>query len=82
MAVLDAGLAGGHARAPDLLPDRRVLVTGYDILFFWVARMAMLGLHLMNEVPFRDVYLHTLVRDADGREDVEDRRATSSIPSA
>jgi valyl-tRNA synthetase len=44
-----------------------VLVTGYDILFFWVARMAMLGMHLMNEVPFRDVYLHTLVRDPQGQ---------------
>jgi valyl-tRNA synthetase len=44
-----------------------VLVTGYDILTFWVARMAMLGLHLMKEVPFRDVYLHTLVRDPQGQ---------------
>jgi valyl-tRNA synthetase len=44
-----------------------VLVTGYDILFFWVARMAMLGLHLMKEVPFRDVFIHTLVRDPQGQ---------------
>jgi valyl-tRNA synthetase len=44
-----------------------VLVTGYDILFFWVARMAMLGLHLMKDVPFRDVYIHTLVRDPQGQ---------------
>jgi valyl-tRNA synthetase len=44
-----------------------VLVTGYDILFFWVARMAMLGLRLMKEVLFRDVYIHTLVRDPQGQ---------------
>ncbi len=44
-----------------------VLVTGFDILFFWVARMMMMGLHFMDEVPFKDVYLHALVRDAQGR---------------
>jgi valyl-tRNA synthetase len=43
------------------------LVTGYDILFFWVARMMMMGLHLMGEVPFRDVYVHALVRDMEGQ---------------
>jgi valyl-tRNA synthetase len=43
------------------------LVTAFDILFFWVARMIMMGLHVMQEVPFRDVYLHALVRDAEGR---------------
>ncbi len=40
-----------------------LLVTGFDILFFWVARMMMMGLYVMKEVPFRDVYLHALVRD-------------------
>jgi valyl-tRNA synthetase len=44
-----------------------VLVTGFDILFFWVARMMMMGIHFMGEVPFRDVYVHALVRDEDGQ---------------
>jgi valyl-tRNA synthetase len=44
-----------------------VLVTGFDILFFWVARMMMMGIHFMNEVPFRDVYVHALVRDENGQ---------------
>jgi valyl-tRNA synthetase len=43
-----------------------VLVTGFDIIFFWVARMMMMGLHFQNEVPFHDVYIHALVRDEKG----------------
>ncbi|MBI1869281.1 MAG: valine--tRNA ligase [Methylocystis sp.] len=57
---------------PDATPElaryypTNVLVTGFDIIFFWVARMMMMGLYCMNEVPFRDVYIHALVRDEKG----------------
>jgi len=44
-----------------------VLITGFDIIFFWVARMMMMGLQFMEEVPFRDVYIHALVRDEKGQ---------------
>ena len=44
-----------------------VLVTGFDIIFFWVARMIMMSLHLKKEVPFKQVYVHGLVRDAEGQ---------------
>ena len=57
---------------PDQTPELRrfypttTLVTGFDIIFFWVARMMMTGLHFMKEVPFSDVYIHALVRDEKG----------------
>jgi len=44
-----------------------VLVTGFDILFFWVARMMMMGIHFMGDIPFQDVYVHALVRDEHGK---------------
>ncbi|MGH3266215.1 MAG: class I tRNA ligase family protein, partial [Trebonia sp.] len=44
-----------------------VLVTGFDIIFFWVARMMMMGLHFIDAVPFRDIYIHGLVRDERGQ---------------
>ncbi len=44
-----------------------VLITGFDIIFFWIARMMMMGLHFKNEVPFADIYIHALVRDERGQ---------------
>ena len=43
-----------------------VLVTGFDIIFFWVARMMMMGIHFMDEIPFKHIYIHALVRDEKG----------------
>ena len=44
-----------------------LLVTGFDIIFFWVARMMMMGIHFMGKRPFSEVYIHALVRDEKGQ---------------
>ena len=63
------GTLGWPEKTPELntFHSTNVLVTGFDIIFFWVARMIMMTLHIMDEVPFQTVYVHGLVRDSHGQ---------------
>ncbi len=68
-ALWPFGVFGWSEKTEDLkkLYPTDLLVTGFDIIFFWVARMVMMGTHFMKDIPFRDVYIHALVRDEKGQ---------------
>ncbi len=68
-ALWPFGVFGWSERTEDLkrLYPTDLLVTGFDIIFFWVARMIMMGTHFMGDIPFHDVYVHALIRDEKGQ---------------
>ncbi|MEQ2218132.1 hypothetical protein XENOCAPTIV_029956, partial [Xenoophorus captivus] len=67
VSVNDPAVKPGETQDLNVFYPGTLLETGHDILFFWVARMVMMGLKLTGKLPFKEVYLHAVVRDTHGR---------------